>query len=108
MLLRRVGRCLRRGQTRQAAQLLYQWLNTFQPQPDWYSLRNAFSEHQSETASGQVNAVLVNAYGLSGNGETLTLSAVRRAKPGYLRRWWRQWRIKPVVLRLNPDNSAGE
>ena len=57
-LIRRINRALRDDQPELASRLLYDWLNLFQPQPDWYQLRAALGRSGEKTATERINALL--------------------------------------------------
>lgn len=108
-LRRQIGRALRKGDYDSAVRVLYQWLNLFQPQPDWYQLRMALAEAAGPGAVAQVDALLAASFGGIQEGKLprqLHFASGRRDSK--LKRILQLIGLKPVVLELNPDNSAAE
>lgn len=107
-LLRQVSRALRRGESEQAARLLYHWLNSFRPQPDWYQLRTALARDAGTEAAEQVDRLLARAYGGTELPGPVMLKQLKPTRIGWLAGILRQLLLKPVKLKLNPGDSAGE
>ena len=107
-LLRQVGRALRRGDNERAARLLYRWLNTFQPQPDWYRLRAALARAAGDAGAQQVDILLAKAYGGADDRGPVFLARVKPIQTGWLAGSWQKLRLKSVQLKLNPDDIAVE
>lgn len=104
-LLRRINRALRDGQPELASRLLYDWLNLFQPQPDWYQLRAALGRNDAVATSEQIDALLATAYGTSREHATTRLPGLRAAGTNRLQNYWRKLLLPSVALQLNPDET---
>jgi len=106
--LRRVNRALRKGEDAEAARLLYSWLNSRRPGPDWMRLRRALSHRLDTEALARLEGLLESAYSADvGQDHSRDLTIERpglwKRFRGYLERWSR-----PSQLEFNPGSSAGE
>lgn len=111
-LRRQIGRALRKDDHATAVRLLYQWLNLFQPQPDWYQLRNALARAAGPDAAGQADTLLAACFGSQQGNQNGTLPRqIHFASGRQLSKFGRILQLigpKPVVLQLNPGNNAAE
>jgi hypothetical protein len=105
-ILRAANRALRRGDTSEALQLLYGWLNSEHPARNWLSLRESSSASPNAALAGQVDAMLAAGYGqqqaVKGGEDLRDLQQKPASKA------WRRLLPDPVSLQLNPGNSSAE
>jgi hypothetical protein len=103
--LRSINRALRRGDSAAASRLLYAWLNSEQPAPDWLRLRVALARQLQGEDRDQLEAVLGDAYGSDRRAATQSLK-IRR--PGRLSGIAQRVTalLRPRPLELNPGSNA--
>jgi hypothetical protein len=98
--LRAASRALQEGDARLASSLLYDWLNSDQPGPDWHSLRSTAGEHPQLVHT--IDQLLQSAYGEQPpSTDHMSESNLRALADSGQKKRWRLWPA-PVQLKLNP------